>query len=206
MATEEKKKAAATEPEEVETPDVETAEVAEESVDVLGFQNNKGMFLTMSFNFEPWNLPGNEKLRQAVALAMPYQEIIDADFGGDALKWQSAVSSLYYGYSEGTTYETDIEAAQALVAEFLAENNLEDLSSFSGGFEMGLLRSWAWRCAINCTWSSATASRPLISFTAPLLRISALFRPRKSRASFQNGGLGFCSRARSALHASLIPI
>ena len=108
----------------------------EESVDVLGWQNNKGLFLALSFNFEPWNLPGNEKLRQAVAFAMPYQEIIDADFGGDALKWNSNINSRYFGFAETITYDTDIGQAQALVAEFLAENGLTDLSSFGGGFEM----------------------------------------------------------------------
>jgi peptide/nickel transport system substrate-binding protein len=108
----------------------------QDSVDVLGFQNNKGLSLGLSFNFEPWNLPGNEKLRQAIAYAMPYQEVIDADFGGDALKWDGNINSVYYGYAETVRYETDVAQAQALVDEFLAENGLDDLSGFSSGFEL----------------------------------------------------------------------
>lgn len=108
----------------------------QDSVNVLGWQNNKGLSLALSFNFEPWNLPSNEKLRQAVAWAIPYQEIIDADFGGDALKWNGNINSRYYGYTETIVYETDPAKAQALVDEFLADNGLSDLSGFSGGFEM----------------------------------------------------------------------
>ena len=109
---------------------------SEAGVDVLGWQNNKGTSLALSFNFEPWNLPGNEKLRQAVAWAIPYQEIIDADYGGDALKWNGNINSRYYGYTETVVYDTDVAQAQALVAEFLADNGLSDLSGFPAGFEM----------------------------------------------------------------------
>ncbi|MEZ5099086.1 MAG: ABC transporter substrate-binding protein [Thermoleophilia bacterium] len=88
-----------------------------DNVSVLGWQNNKGLSLGFSYNFEPWNLPGNEKLRQAVAYALPYDDIIAQDFGGDAIKWNGHCPPRYYGYAEQPGYSTDIEKAKALLAE-----------------------------------------------------------------------------------------
>ena len=108
----------------------------EEAVNVLGWDNNKVLFIGMSFNFEPWVLPSNEKLRQAVAYAMPYQEIIDADLGGDAIKMNGNLHSKYFGSVETIVYDTDPARAQELVNEFLADNSLDDLSGFSDGLEI----------------------------------------------------------------------
>ncbi|MEZ5099085.1 MAG: ABC transporter substrate-binding protein [Thermoleophilia bacterium] len=89
----------------------------QDNVSVLGWQNNKGLSLGLSFNFEPWNLPENAKLRQAIAYALPYDEILTQDFGGDAVKWNGACASRYYGYVDQPIYNTDPEKAKQLLAE-----------------------------------------------------------------------------------------
>ena len=45
--------------------------------------------VAMGFNFKmaPWNLPTGKLIRQAVAWAMPYDEILKQDYLGDAKRW-----------------------------------------------------------------------------------------------------------------------
>ena len=106
------------------------------TVETLGWINNKGLALGLSFNLEPWNLESNKKLRQAVAFALPYEEIIQEDYAGRARQWNGNIASRYYGYVDQPIYETDTKRAQELVDEFLTDNELESLDDFKDGFEL----------------------------------------------------------------------
>ena len=87
------------------------------SVDVLSKFNNQATWMTMNYKFAPWNLPKNKLLRQAVAYAMPYDEIIKSDYRGEAKRWYGMVPSAYYGYVPYKLYNTNIAKAKALLAQ-----------------------------------------------------------------------------------------
>jgi peptide/nickel transport system substrate-binding protein len=62
------------------------------------------------------------RVRQAVANAIPYEEIISTVYGGDARLPKSIVPIDMPGYTEaGFPYEQDLEQAEALLAEAGAE-------------------------------------------------------------------------------------
>lgn len=94
---------------------------------------NKAIALGMSYNFEPWNLPNNKLLRQAIAYAMPYDEIIQEDYKGNAEQWKGLVNATYFGYKEIPTYSTDIVKAQELMAEAGFPNG-EGLEQYGDAF------------------------------------------------------------------------
>ena len=86
-------------------------------VKVLSFQNTKVVFFGLSYKFAPWNGPKNRLLRQAVAYALPYDDIIKSDYKGNAKRWYGPCESSYYGYVKNTTYQTDVAKAKALMAQ-----------------------------------------------------------------------------------------
>jgi peptide/nickel transport system substrate-binding protein len=107
----------------------------QDTVSVLGWQNNKGLILGMSYNFEPWNLETNAKIRQAIAYALPYDEIIQQDFGGDAVKWNGLIATRYFGFVDQPLYDTDVEKAKALLAEAGFPNG-DGLDQYADGLKL----------------------------------------------------------------------
>ncbi len=87
------------------------------NVDVLSRFNNQAVWVFMNYKYAPWNLPKNALLRQAVALAMPYNDIIAQDYKGRARRWNGALPSTYYGYKPFALYNTDLAKAKALLAK-----------------------------------------------------------------------------------------
>ena len=87
------------------------------NVDVLEWINNNGVSLGLNYKYEPWSLPGGNFLRQAVAYALPYAEIVAQDYKGTAKQWDGLVPSVFYGYKPISTYRTDIAKAKALLAK-----------------------------------------------------------------------------------------
>lgn len=82
---------------------------------VSGVQGNEGLFIVMNYAVAPFD---NIKLRQAIAMAIPYDRIIEVGYGGQARKWEGVVPSTYPSYipaDPGYTY--DVEKAKALLAE-----------------------------------------------------------------------------------------
>lgn len=88
-----------------------------ENVTVLSWVNNEVTYLGLNYEFEPWSLPENAKLRQAIAYALPYEEIIEQDYQGRARKLNGIMPSSYYGFKEDDRYQRDIEKAKQLMAE-----------------------------------------------------------------------------------------
>ena len=89
---------------------------------VLEWNGNLYLQLGLNYKFEPWNGFGDldvaRLLRQAVAFATPYEEIIDKAYFGRATKWESPVNSSFVGakqYPGKYTYNPDM--ARELLAE-----------------------------------------------------------------------------------------
>src|SRR5262249_15434343 len=70
------------------------------SVDVLSTYNNQSAFIPVNYAVAPFNLPKNELLRQAIAYALPYDDIIKADYEGHARQAFGAanIPSTYNGF------------------------------------------------------------------------------------------------------------
>lgn len=85
-------------------------------INVLSIPVGNRVTLAMDLEAEPWQ--DNLALRQAVAYAVPYDEIIEKAFFGQARRYRSYVLEGVPGYSgAGFDYETDPEQARALLAE-----------------------------------------------------------------------------------------
>jgi peptide/nickel transport system substrate-binding protein len=109
---------------------------SDENVNVLSWQNNEILALGFNFALEPWNTPEGKLVRQALALAMPVAEIIEADYLGDALPWLGLSESTYFGFVPIDTYaERDIDRARELLAEAGFPNG-EGLEAFDGAFQL----------------------------------------------------------------------
>jgi peptide/nickel transport system substrate-binding protein len=84
-------------------------------ITVAGISGNEATFLHMNFTTKPFD---NIKLRQAIAYAVPYDQIIKTGYFGQAKKWNGVVPSSYPGYHEAPTqYTHDPAKAAALLAE-----------------------------------------------------------------------------------------
>jgi peptide/nickel transport system substrate-binding protein len=96
----------------------ETANVAKNSgVTVLTNAGPKILTLGMSFNFKPWSDATNRLLRQAVAYALPYDDIYKSDYLGTARKWNGLCADSYYGFVPHAQYVTNIPKAKALMTQ-----------------------------------------------------------------------------------------
>ena len=93
-----------------------------DNVDVLGWLGNVFVALGLNYKFEPWAAGGDmdtsRLLRQAVAFAIPYDDIIREDFFGQAIKWNGLISSKFYGAIDfGDRYTYNPDRARELLAE-----------------------------------------------------------------------------------------
>jgi peptide/nickel transport system substrate-binding protein len=87
--------------------------------------SNKQLYLGLVTDKPPFD---NKKLRQAMAWATPYDDIIDKVYFGNARRMTSIVPDIYAGYVPTYAYETDLEKAKQLMAE----------AGFPDGFEVTL--------------------------------------------------------------------
>jgi peptide/nickel transport system substrate-binding protein len=84
-------------------------------VKVTGGYLNSTFFLTMNFKVKPFD---NVKLRQAIAYAMPYDDIIRTSYFGKAKRWTGVVPSTYPGFKPvAEKYGYKPEEAKRLLAE-----------------------------------------------------------------------------------------
>ena len=99
----------------------DVADIRAKSADktkVISWYNNEVLALGLNNKIEPWSLPKNELLRQAVAYMMPTADIIKSDYLGDAKPWFGLVQSSFYGYKAIKTYEkNDVAKAKALLVQ-----------------------------------------------------------------------------------------
>ncbi len=82
---------------------------------VEGVEGNESLFIIMNFKIKPFD---NIKLRQAIAYAIPTEQIIKTGYFGQAKPWHSIVPSIYPGYAETPTqYPYDTAKAKATLAD-----------------------------------------------------------------------------------------
>jgi peptide/nickel transport system substrate-binding protein len=85
------------------------------AVHVGAVTGNESLFVHMNFKTKPFD---NPKLREAIGFALPFDQIINNGYFGQATQWKGVVPSGYPGYKDGVRQFTyDPEKAKALLAE-----------------------------------------------------------------------------------------
>lgn len=84
-------------------------------VTTAGIYGNENLFLILNFKTPPLD---NPKIRQAIAYALPYQQIVRIGYSGSARPWQAQFPQLFNGFQQpDTRFETNPAKARALLAE-----------------------------------------------------------------------------------------
>lgn len=86
-------------------------------VSVLSWESTGFVALGFNSTFAPWNLPNNKLIRQAIAYAMPYADVIKNDYLGKGTQMRGLCKSTYYGAVPINTYSTNVAKAKALLAK-----------------------------------------------------------------------------------------
>lgn len=106
------------------------------NISVLGAYTNQVVDLFINYKNKPWGMPGNRELRQAVAYAIPYDDIVQQDFAGIyATRMYSLVPASFYGYKANMTYNTDLNKARSLMAQAGYANG-QGLQQYSSSFQI----------------------------------------------------------------------
>ena len=99
---------------------------------IVRTQSNKQLYLGLVTDKPPFD---NRLLRQAMAWATPYGDIIEKVYYGNARRMTSIVPDIYAGHVRTYAYETDLEKAKELMAE----------AGYPDGFEVTLTYNAAQR-------------------------------------------------------------
>lgn len=86
---------------------------SDKNVQVLSWPSADPNYLYLNARFKPFE---NRLVRQAIAYATPYDDIIQAAYLGFAAPLKSILPPAFAGYVESWTYKTDIENAKSLLA------------------------------------------------------------------------------------------
>lgn len=98
-------------------------------VQVAGIYGNETLALNLNWKTPPFD---NPKLRQAIAAAMPYRQIVSIGYSGQARKWDALYTEFLNGYIKPKTqYVQDLDRARQLLAEagFPGGKGLEQYAS-----------------------------------------------------------------------------
>ncbi len=85
-----------------------------DGITVAGVSGNENLFIHMNFDVEPFD---NIALREAIAYAIPYEQIIATGYFGQATQWNGIVPSTYPGYVDSSGYSYDPDRAREMLAE-----------------------------------------------------------------------------------------
>jgi peptide/nickel transport system substrate-binding protein len=101
------------------------------NISVLGKYTNQIDVLLLNYAYKPWNLPNNKLIRQAVAYALPYDDIVTEDYSGFGRRMYSLIPQSFSGYEANYTYNTNLSKAKSLLAQagFPGGKGLEQYSS-----------------------------------------------------------------------------
>ena len=86
----------------------------QDGITVAGVTGNENMFLHMNFDVAPFD---NPLVRQAIAHAIPFDQIIANGYFGQATQWTGLVPSSYPGFAPTAQFTYDPDRARALLAE-----------------------------------------------------------------------------------------
>lgn len=103
-----------------------------EGLTVAGITGNENLFIHMNFDVEPFD---NIKLREAIAHAIPYEQIIATGYFGEATQWQGFVPSSYPGFTSAAGFSYDPDMARTLLAEAGYPEGT-GLEAFAGAFAL----------------------------------------------------------------------
>jgi peptide/nickel transport system substrate-binding protein len=93
----------------------ELREVASDAnLQVVRAQSNKQLYIGLVTDKPPFD---NKTLRQAMAWATPYDDIIEKVYFGNARRMTSIVPDIYAGHVPTYAYETDLEKAKQLMSD-----------------------------------------------------------------------------------------
>jgi peptide/nickel transport system substrate-binding protein len=85
------------------------------NVKVAGVLGNENLFAVLNFKTKPFD---NVKIRQAIAHAIPYDQIIKDGYFNQATKWKGQIPESYPGFhASATQYGTDLARSKALLSE-----------------------------------------------------------------------------------------
>jgi peptide/nickel transport system substrate-binding protein len=87
---------------------------ADANLQVVRAQSNKQLYIGLVTDKPPFD---NKALRQAMAWATPYDDIIEKVYFGNARRMTSIVPDIYAGYVDTYAYQTDLEKAKQLMSE-----------------------------------------------------------------------------------------
>ncbi|MBT2290746.1 ABC transporter substrate-binding protein [Paenibacillus albidus] len=95
--------------------------------------SNRILFFAMNNKVKPFD---NEKVRQAVSYAIPYEELLSGVMYGQAKRMKSAVASNTPGFTDaGYVYEYNLDKAKALLKEAGYENGFTFDFTLGSGFD-----------------------------------------------------------------------
>jgi peptide/nickel transport system substrate-binding protein len=87
------------------------------SVQVVGGYTNKLVEMFINYDDAPWNGANTKLLRQAVAYAVPYDQILNGVYPGFSRRAYSHVPSTFGGYVATRTYSTNLDQAKSLMSQ-----------------------------------------------------------------------------------------
>jgi peptide/nickel transport system substrate-binding protein len=96
------------------SPDDLKSIVGSDKVAPIGVRGNQSIFATMNASRPPFD---NLKIRQAVNMLIPRDEIAKGVFNGLAFPWSGVMPTVFPGAADLPGYKFDVAAAKALVAE-----------------------------------------------------------------------------------------
>ena len=117
------------------TPQEYESLASDSKVSVLSWKNYGFIQLGINSGFAPWNLPVNRLIRQAIAYAMPYEEIAKTDYFGQAYQMRGLPPHGIYGFKPINTYSTDLAKARALLAKAGFPDG-KGLDKYASGFKV----------------------------------------------------------------------
>ncbi len=99
---------------------------------VASVTGNENLFIHMNFDVPPFD---NVKLRQAIAHAIPFDQIISTGYFGQAKQWNGVVPSSYPGFVPAADFTYDPAKAKELLAEAGYPEG-KGLEAFSSAFAL----------------------------------------------------------------------
>ena len=105
--------------------DPKDIDAAQNSENVKTFAAEGNFPLHIEANFEAPPL-GDIRVRQAIAYAIPYDDILQTVFFGQGRRWRGVIADIFDGYTdEGWDYDTDLDKARSLLAEAGFDNGTD---------------------------------------------------------------------------------